>query len=151
MFIIPSAYRLIVIREKMKFGGVYQRSFRGGSRFVWDETTLGIIIGRYFQFGRSSLKPTIHQIAPHVRALICEYVRGVVCCGGCSEGHFDRMRARWIRFPSLNAVIVKLRECSQAVRAVRFGFGETSYESLLADGTISHVFYGAMNREIIRG
>jgi len=134
------------------FGGLYARKLRGPSRFVWTQESLGIIIRGIFQFHRRGGKLPLEKIAPHLRSLIREHVKNVVRAShGFShfaEDHFERICARWIRIPSLGAVLLKLQECSAIASSV--GSTSATYESLCADGIISEIIYSAFTREISR-
>lgn len=136
-----------------RFLGVYQRGLRGGSRFVWSEDSLCIIIRGFFQFHRSGRRLPLHLIAPHLRSLICEYIKSVVCVWDdryheCAADHFDLICARWVRLPSLGAILLKLHECSCFTHLV--SSTESSYLSLHDDGMMSGMFYRAMSLEISR-
>ena len=127
---------------------LYQRGFYGRSRFVWTLDALGIIIRGYFQFHRSVpsvRRVSLVQIAPHLRALIREYVKSHF-----EEDHFERICARWIRIPSLGAVLLKLRECHRIVHSVN-ALGLYTYESLRGARVISLDFYDAITRFISLG
>ena len=134
------------------FGGIYARKLRGPSRFVWTQHSLGIIIRGIFQFHRRGDRIPLRDIAPHLRLLIREHVKSVVCAShsysNFSEDHFERICARWIRLPSLGAVLLKLQECSAIASLV--GSTSATYESLRADGAISKGIYSAFTREISR-
>ena len=134
------------------FLGMYQRGLRGQSRFVWNEDTLGIIIRGLFQFHRSGRRLPLHLIAPHLRGLIREYVKGVVCesagNSNWADDHFDLICDRWVRLPSLRAVLLKLQECS--VFAYLVGSTDASYRSLRDDRVMPLMFYNAMSRELSR-
>lgn len=150
---IGSFNRISDILMSLSFLGVYQRGLRGKSRFVWTPDTLGIIIRGFFQFHLSGRRLPLFRIAPHLRVLIREYVRDDVCwsCGlggDVASYRFDRVCARWVRLPSLAAVLFKLQECSRFVSAVGVGMSETSYESLRDSGVMSAMFYDVMIREI---
>jgi len=123
------------------FTQLYQRGFYGRSRFVWTEDALDIIIRGYFQFHRSIpsvQRVSLVRIAPHLRALIRDYVKSHF-----AEVHFERICARWIRLPSLGAVLLKLRECHRIVHSVN-ALGNATYESLRNDRVISMDFYNAL-------
>lgn len=123
------------------FTQLYQRGFYGRSRFVWTEDVLDIIIRGYFQFHRSVpsvQRVSLVRIAPHLRALIRDYVKSHF-----AEEHFERICARWIRLPSLGAVLLKLRECHRIVHSVN-ALGNATYESLRNDRVISMDFYNAL-------
>jgi hypothetical protein len=134
------------------FGGLYARRLRGPSRFVWTQETLGIIIRGLFQFHRGGPRLPLHKIAPHLRSLIRERVKSVVCAShghsNFSEDHFERICARWIRLPSLGAVLLKLQECSAIASLV--GSSSVTYESLRVDGFISEIIYSAFTHQISR-
>ena len=131
------------------FLGVYCRGLRGGSRFIWNEDSLGIIIRGFFQFHLSGRCLPLHLIAPHLRCLIREYVRDVVCDSNCAkEAHFDLICDRWVRLPSLGAVLLKLHECSCFVPLVNTT--AVSYRSLRYDGVMPLVFYNAATCELER-
>lgn len=145
--------RLQIHMNTRSFAGIYARKLRGKSRFVWTPDTLGIIIRGFFQFHRSGRRLPLFRIAPHLRVLIREYVRDDVCwnCGlggDVASYRFDRVCARWVRLPSLAAVLLKLQECSRFVSAVGIGMSQTSYESLRDSGLMSPMFYDVMIREI---
>ena len=73
------------------FLGEYKRGFYGRSRFIWTPATLGIIIRGYFQFHRSVpsvQRVSLVRIAPHLRALIRDYVKSLVCESHFAEDHF---------------------------------------------------------------
>ena len=134
----------------MLFTQMYRRGFYGRSRFIWSQDTLGIIIRGYFQFHKSV--PSLHrsslvQIAPHLRALIREYVKTVIIHSegntNFAEDHFERIYARWVRLPSLGAVLLKLRECHRIVHSVN-ALCIATYESLRDDRVISLDFYDAI-------
>lgn len=125
---------------------IYQRRCYGRSRFIWTPATLGIIIRGYFQFHRSVpsvRRVSLVQIAPHLRVLIREYVKSSVCMSHLDEHHFERICARWIRLPSLGAVLLKLQECHRIVHSVN-ALGLYTYESLRDDRVISSYFYDAI-------
>ena len=132
------------------FLGEYKRGFYGRSRFIWTPATLGIIIRGYFQFHRSVpsvQRVSLVRIAPHLRALIRDYVKSLVCKSHFAEDHFERIRARWVRLPSLDAVLSKLRECHRIVHSVN-ALCLTTYESLRDDRVISMDFYNAITHFI---
>ena len=135
------------------FGGFYARKLRGPSRFNWNDDTLRIIVRGLFQFHRCGpRRVSLHAIAPHLRALIREHVKSVVCASrgnsNFAEDWFERICARWIRLPSLRAVLLKLQECDCIASLV--GSTSATYESLLADGFMSHSIYTAFTGEISR-
>jgi hypothetical protein len=132
------------------FTQMYRRGFYGRSRFVWTPDTLGIIIRGYFQFHRSVSsvrRVSLVQIAPHLRALIREYVKTVIIHSegntNFAEDHFERICARWVRLPSLGAVLLKLRECHRIIHSVN-ALCLATYESLRDDRVISSYFYDAI-------
>ena len=132
------------------FTQLYQRGFYGRSRFVWTPDVLGIIVRGYFQFHRSVpsvRRVSLVQIAPHLRALIREYVKSLVCDSHDDENRFERICARWVRLPSLGAVLLKLRECHRIVHTVN-SLCLATYESLRDDRAISLDFYEAITRFI---
>jgi hypothetical protein len=132
------------------FLGVYQRGLRGGSRFVWCIDTLRIIIRGFFQFHRSGRRLPLHLIAPHLRGLIREHVKDVVVAANgysnWAEGQFDIICDRWVRLPSIRAVLLKLQKCSVFAHLV--STTEASYQSLRDDGIMPVMFYDAMSREL---
>jgi len=135
------------------FLGVYKRGLHGKSRFVWTEETLRIIIRGFFQFHRSGRKLPLHLIAPHLRSLIREHVKFEVCVWddhyhNWAADHFDRICHRWVRLPSIRAVLLKLQEYS--VIAYLVSTTEASYHSLHDDGMMSDMFYRAINLEMTR-
>jgi hypothetical protein len=135
------------------FLGVYQRGLYGGSRFVWNIDTLRIIIRGFFQFHRSGRKLPLHLIAPHLRSLIREHVKCEVCVWdghyhNWAADHFDRICDRWVRLPSIRAVLLKLQEYS--VIAYLVSTTEASYQSLCDDGIISKMFSRAIDLEMAR-
>lgn len=135
------------------FAGIYARKFRGPSRFVWTLDTLRIIVRGLFQFHRSGpSRVSLHAIAPHLRALVCDRVKSIVCAShgysNFSEVHFERICARWIRLPSLRAVLLKLQECHAYASLV--GTTEATYDSLRADGFMTRLVYEAFDAEITR-
>jgi len=139
-----------MVRQQQHFLGEYKRGFYGRSRFIWTQATLGIIIRGYFQFYRSVpsvRQASLVQIAPHLRALIRDYVKSLVCESHFAEDHFERIRARWVRLPSLNAVLSKLRECHRIVPSVN-ALCLATYESLRDDRIISMDFYNAITHFI---
>ena len=151
--ITPDGSVIIRRTNKMseRFLGVYQRGLYGRSRFVWNEDSLGIIIRGLFQFHRSGHRLPLHLIAPHLRGLIRDYIKGVVCVWdhqyhNWADEHFDLICARWVRLPSLRAVLLKLQECSCFVHLV--STTEASYRSLHDDGLMPSMFYRAMSLEI---
>jgi hypothetical protein len=130
--------------------GVFQRGFYGRSRFVWNQDALGIIIRGYFQFHRSlpsQRRLPLVSIASHLRTLLCEYVKSVVCHSHYDEDHFERIRSRWVSLPSLGAVLLKLRECHRIVHSVN-ALCLATYESLRDDRVISLDFYNAITNFI---
>jgi hypothetical protein len=134
------------------FGGIYGRRLRGPSRFVWNKNSLGIVVRGLFQFHRSGPRLPLHAIAPHLRLLIREQVKNDVCASHgnsrFSEDHFERICARWIRLPSLGAVLLKLQQCNA------FAFlvcrTESTYDSLRADGVMSDLVYSVFDDVISR-
>ena len=136
----------------LSFLGVYKRGLRGPSRFVWNQDSLGIIIRGLFQFHRSGRRLPLHLIAPHLRVLIREYVKDVVCesngYSNWAEDQFDIVCDRWVRLPSLRAVLLKLQECSVFVYLV--STTDASYRSLHDDGRMPFMFYRAMSIEMSR-
>lgn len=136
----------------LSFLGVYKRGLRGSSRFVWNQDSLGIIIRGLFQFHRSGRRLPLHLIAPHLRGLIREYVKDVVCesngYSNWAEDHFDLVCDRWVRLPSLRAVLLKLQEFSVFIYLV--STTAASYRSLCDDGVMSVMFYRAMMCELSR-
>ncbi len=134
----------------MLFTQMYRRGFYGRSRFVWTPDTLGIIISGYFQFHRSVpsvRRVSLVQIAPHLRALIRDYVKSLVCDSHFAEDQFERICARWVRLPSLGAILLKLRECHRIVHSVN-ALCLATYESLRDDRAISLDFYNAITHFI---
>jgi len=133
------------------FGRMYQRNLRGKSRFVWCENTVGIIIRGNLQFHRSpGQKKSIHQSAPHLRSLICEYVKNSVCSfngnSGWAEDHYERIHDRWIRTPSLRAVVLKLQTCSRFVDIMVHGLTKPSYDEMRKSGImIPRMVYSVFN------
>jgi hypothetical protein len=136
----------------LSFLGVYQRGLYGKSRFVWNQDSLGIIIRGLFQFHRSGRRLPLHLIAPHLRGLIREYVKDVVCesngYSNWADDQFDLVCDRWVRLPSLRAVLLKLQECS--VFAYLVSTTDASYRSLHDDGLMPAMFYRAMSLELSR-
>jgi hypothetical protein len=135
------------------FGGLYARKLRGPSRFIWNDDTLRIIVRGLFQFHRCGpRRVSLDVIAPHLRSLIREHVKNVVCAShgysNFAEDHFERICARWIRLPSLRSVLLKLQECDGIASLV--GSTSATYDSLLADGFMSHSIYSAFDGEITR-
>jgi hypothetical protein len=143
----------VIRMSHREFLGVYGRCLRGGSRFIWNEETLGIIIHGFFQFHRSGQRLPLHLIAPHLRSLIREYVKNLVCVWNntyhhWADAHFDLICARWVRLPSIRAILLKLRECSVFTHLV--STTAASYRSLRDDGVMSMMFYNAMTCELSR-
>ena len=135
------------------FGGIYGRKLRGPSRFVWTKESLYIIVRGLFQFHRCGpRRASLDVIAPHLRSLIREHIKSVVCGGGggggggWTEDHFERFCARWIRIPSIRAVLLKLKECDSYASLV--GSTEATYDSLRADGFMTRLAYEAFDAEI---
>ena len=133
------------------FAGIYARKLRGPSRFVWTLDTLRIIVRGLFQFHRCGpSRVSLDAVAPHLRALVCDRVKSIVCAShgysNFSEDHFERICARWIRLPSLRAVLLKLKECDSYASLV--GSTEATYDSLRADGFITRLAYEAFDAEI---
>lgn len=116
------------------FGGDYQRRLRGKSRFVWTDMELRTIICGLFRYHRSKRQGPLVEIAPLLRSRICEYVKNHVCGfhnnSGWAEGHYERICARWIRLPSLRAVVLKLQLYSQFVKNVVHGLTKSSYQKM---------------------
>ena len=137
----------------LSFLGVYKRGLRGGSRFVWTPLTLGIIVRGLFQFHRSGRRLPLFRIAPHLRSLIRERVKSAVCA---EDGQYDHLAAeqfdlvcdRWVRLPSLGAVLLKLQECSRFAYLV--SSTDASYRSLRDEGVMPEMFYTAMTHEIVQ-
>jgi hypothetical protein len=136
------------------FGLYYQRRLRGKSRFVWTDGTLAFIIHGLYRHHRSkpNQQTPFAEIAPRIRSLICEYVKNSVCDFnknyGCVEGHFERIRARWICFPSLRAIVHKLQLYSQFVKNAVHGLTKSSYQKMRDSGSgriVSCEFYMAFN------
>lgn len=137
----------------LSFLGVYKRSLYGKSRFIWTDETLRIVIQGYLQFHRYGPKLPLHVIAPHLRSLIREHVKLKVCVWNdryhhWAADHFDRICARWVRLPSIRAVLLKLQEYS--VFAYLVGNTEASYHSLRDEGMMSDMFYRAIELEMSR-
>lgn len=135
------------------FAGIYGRKLRGPSRFIWTKESLAIIVRGLFQFHRCGpRRVSLDVIAPHLRSLIREHVKNDVCAShgysNFSDNHFERICARWIRLPSLGAVLLKLQECDGFASLV--GSTEATYDSLLADGFMSRPIYSAFDGEISR-
>lgn len=132
----------------------FRRGKYGPSRFFWNKDSLGIIIRGFFQFHRSPLNHPLHAIAPHLRALIRDYVKEVVVNshGGSDQVcyRFDLICSRWVRIPSLRAVLLKLQDCAKFVTLVKRGSSQTSYEDLLHSKIMSPMFYDAMMNEFDR-
>jgi len=133
------------------FAGIYARKLRGPSRFVWSLDTLRIIVRGLFQFHRCGLnRISLDAIAPHLRALICDRVKSIVCDShsnpGFAQHYFERICSRWIRLPSLRAVLLKLKEFNSYASLV--GGTETTYDSLRADGFMTRLAYEAFDAEI---
>jgi len=151
-FIVIHSVSVIQIQMSLSFLGVYKRGLRGSSRFVWNQDSLGIIIRGLFQFHRSGRRLPLHLIAPHLRGLIREYVKDVVCesngYSNWAEDHFDLVCDRWVRLPSLRAVLLKLQEFSVFIYLV--STTAASYRSLCDDGVMSVMFYRAMMCELSR-
>ena len=139
-----------------QFLGKYQRGFYGPSRFVWTEDALDIIVRGYFQFHRSvpsNRRVSLVKIAPHLRTLIRDYVKSLICNSNgntnFAEDHAERICSRWIRLPSLGAVLLKLRECHRIVHSVN-ALCLATYESLRDERIISLDFYNAITTFISR-
>ena len=133
------------------FGGIYARKLRGSSRFVWTPDTLRIIVRGLFQFHRCGPRSvSLHTIAPHLRALICQRVKSIVCAShgnsNFADDHFERICHRWIRLPSLGAVLLKLQEFNTYAWLV--GSTSATYDSLLADGFMPYSAYSVFDSEI---
>jgi len=135
------------------FAGIYGRKLRGPSRFIWTKESLAIIVRGLFQFHRCGpRRVSLDVIAPHLRSLIREHVKNDVCAShgysNFSDNHFERICARWIRLPSLRAVLLKLQECDSYASLV--GSTEATYDSLRADGFMPQLAYEAFDAEISR-
>jgi hypothetical protein len=133
--------------------GLYKRSLRGKSRFVWSTSALLIIIRGYFQFHRSGRKLPLHLIAAHLRSLICERIKLDLCVWdgryhNWAADHFDLICHRWVHLPSVKAVLLKLQEFSGF--AYLTSTMEASYRSLHDDGMMTDKFYHAIELEISR-
>jgi len=154
MYSVCSVTLHITFVRMKNFGLYYQRRLRGKPRFVWTDGTLSIIIHGLYRHHRS--KPN-HQvpfaeIAPSIRSLICEYVKNSVCSfhdnSGLTRDHFERIRARWICFPSLRAIFHKLQMYSQFVKNAVHGLTKSSYQKMRDSGSgmiKSREFYMAFN------
>lgn len=135
------------------FGKLYARKLRGTSRFVWTQDTLRIIVRGLFQFHRCGpRRVSLHTIAPHLRALIRDHVKSIVCAShgnsNWAHDHFERFCDRWIRLPSLGAVLLKLQEFNTYAWLV--GSTSATYDSLRADGFITRPAYDVFDSEISR-
>jgi hypothetical protein len=135
------------------FAGIYARKLRRPSRFIWTKESLSIIVRGLFQFHRCGPhRVSLDVIAPHLRNLIREHIKSVVCEShsnpSWAEEHFERICARWIRLPSLRSVLSKLRLCDGFASLV--ASSEATYESLYADGVISTSIYSAFEYDISR-
>jgi hypothetical protein len=113
--------------------------------------TFRIIVRGLFQFHRCGpSRVSLDAIAPHLRALVCQRVKSIVCDSHSNpdfaENYFEIIRARWIRLPSLRAVLLKLQECE--IYASLVGSTEATYDSLRADGFMSRLAYDAFDSEI---
>ena len=140
--------------SSLSFLGVYKRGLRGGSRFVWCPATLGIIIRGFFQFHRSGPRLPLFRIAPHLRSLIRERVKVEVCVWGddyrwhdWAADRFDLVCERWVRLPSIRAVLLKLQDCSRFVNLVASST-DVSFQTLRDEGIMSEMFDVAMTREM---
>ena len=143
--------RLQIHMNTRSFAGIYARKLRGPSRFIWTLDTFRIIVRGLFQFHRCGpSRVSLDAIAPHLRALVCERVKSIVCDSHSNpdfaEHYFEMIRARWIRLPSLRAVLLKLQECE--IYASLVGSTEATYDSLRADGFMSRLAYDAFDAEI---
>ena len=143
--------RLHIHMNIRSFAGIYARKLRGRSRFIWTLDTLRIIVRGLFQFhlcGPSRV--SLDAIAPHLRALLCQRVKSLVCDSHSNpdfaEHYFEMIRARWICLPSLRAVLLKLQECDSCASLV--GNTSATYDSLRADGFITRLAYEAFDAEI---
>ena len=127
-------YCITCIQIMKNFGRDYHRRLRGKSRFVWTDMELATIIQGLFRYHRSKRQGPLVEIAPLLRSRICEYVKNHVCCfhnnSGWAEGHYERICARWIRLPSLRAVVLKLQLYSQLVKNVVHGLTKSSYQKM---------------------
>ena len=135
------------------FAGIYARKLRGPSRFIWTPDTLRIIVRGLFQFHRCGpSRVSLHAIAPHLRTLIRDHVMSSVCAShgntNWAQDHFERICARWIRLPSLGAVLLKLQEFNTYAWLV--GSTSATYDSLRADGFMPRSAYDAFDSEISR-
>ena len=139
--------------SSLSFLGVYKRGLRGGSRFVWSPATLGIIIRGFFQFHRSSPCLPLFRIAPHLRSLIRERVKVEVCLDDDNRWHnwaddrFELVCDRWVRLPSIRAVMLNLQDCSRFVNLVASSTN-VSFQTLRDEGIMSEMFDVAMTREM---
>jgi hypothetical protein len=141
--------------SSLSFLGVYKRGLlRGKSRFVWSPATLGIIIRGFFQFHRSGPRLPLFRIAPHLRSLIRERVKVEVCLDDDNRWHnwaddrFELVCDRWVRLPSIRAVLLKLQECSRFVNLVVASSTDVSFQTLCDEGIMSEMFDVAMTREM---
>ena len=95
---------------------------------------------------------SLHTIAPHLRALIRDHVKSIVCAShgnsNWADDHFERICDRWIRLPSLGAVLLKLQEFNTYAWLV--GSTSATYDSLRADGFITRPAYDVFDSEISR-
>jgi hypothetical protein len=135
------------------FGRLYARKLRGTSRFVWTQDTLRIIVRGLFQFHRCGPnRVSLHTIAPHLRTLIRDHVKSVVCAShgnsNWADDHFERICARWIRLPSIGAVLLKLQEFNTYAWLV--GSTSATYDSLRAEGFMTRSAYDVFDSEITR-
>ena len=158
MYSVCSVTLHITFVRMKNFGLCYQRSLRGKSRFVWTDGTLAFIIHELYRHHRSkpNQQTPFAEIAPRIRSLICEYVKDSVCDfnnnSDWAKGHFERIRARWIRFPSLRAIVLKLELYSQFMKNVVHGLTKSSYQKMRDSGygrIVSCEFYMAFN-DILR-
>lgn len=141
--------------SSLSFLGVYKRGLlRGGSRFVWSPATLGIIIRGFFQFHRSGPCLPLFRIAPHLRSLIRDRVKVEVCLDDDNRWHnwaderFELVCDRWVRLPSIRAVLLKLQDCSRFVNLVVASSTDVSFQTLRDEGVMSEMFDVAMTREM---
>ena len=135
------------------FGRLYARKLRGTSRFVWTQDTLRIIVRGLFQFHRCGPhRVSLHTIAPHLRTLIRDHVKSVVCAShgnsNWADDHFERICARWIRLPSIGAVLLKLQEFNTYAWLV--GSTSATYDSLRAEGFMTRSAYDVFDSENTR-
>ena len=122
--------------------GTYKRGLVGRGSFVWTSAELEMLCLGYRQFHKQF---SLQTIAKHLEELLRSSVKRTVVSDALKEcehvatftpakyqkfrcafeAEVERIASRWIRFPSYNAILAKLRQCS--VLAISRDYTERIY------------------------